>query len=142
KLNGSSGSEVTADGGEAAAQAGGLNLQPATFFEIQANGANGLLQPDALVPTLANEARLRGNLERRKHQVFFADAALGQELAHPFGIQFLEGLHRGDAQFMRITPAEHFFGFYDALQRGQSFRRMNAAQSFDGFYAQKFRAPD
>ncbi len=76
QLNGSSRSEVTADGGEAAAQAGGLNLQPATFFEIQANGANGLLQPDALVPALANEARLRGNLERRKHQVFFADAAL------------------------------------------------------------------
>src|SRR5580698_1246410 len=88
---------------------------------------------------LAHEFRVGLDGNRCERQILAVEAALRQERYCPNGIEPSERLDRGDAQFLRLNPAEEFFSFDDALERGDGFGRIDTTERFDSFDA-KVRA--
>ena len=127
---------MAADGSDAAGEAGGLDLEAAGFFEIGADGDDRLGETHALVAALANEFRIGLKSERRKREIVAVESALRQECDGPCGIEFAERLQsrRCEVPAAAVQP-RNFLCFDDALERGDRFRRVDAAERFDGFDA-------
>src|ERR1700685_2684444 len=141
ELHGRARREVAADFRDAAGEAGGFDLQGARLFEVGADSELRFREAHALVAALADEFGVGLEGERREREIFAVETALRQESNGPTGIEPSERLDRGDAQLLRLLPAEKFFGFDDALERGDRFGRMDAAEGFDGFDAKVCTAP-
>src|SRR5262249_8232842 len=71
-------------------------------------------------------------------QIQLIQAAGGPVLRCRFRIQFLEGLQRGNANFLRMLPAEDFARFENAHQAASGIGRMQSADRFDGFDLKKW----
>ena len=109
------GGQVPAEGRNASRQAGGFDLHGTTFFEVRAHRPDRLPQSHACVPALPHKSRRDWNLQRCEREVFLVNSALGQIIANPVRIEFLERLQRSDAQFLRLDPAKHFLRLEEAL---------------------------
>jgi len=84
---------------------------------------------------LADEFGVGLETERGEREIVAVEAALRQEGDGPCGVELAERLDRGDAQLLRLQPAEESFGFDDALERSDRFGRVDAAECLDGFDA-------
>src|ERR1700738_4039574 len=110
--------QVAIDSGNAAGKAHRANFHTAILFEVDAEGHYGLLQADTSMPALAHKFVVDGHFERSQREIPFAQAALGEKFPRPYWVQLLKRLQGGDAQLLRMSPAEDFLGLDDAFQRG------------------------
>ena len=127
--------EVPTDRGNTAAEAGSFDLKAARFFEVGADGDDGLVEAHTFVTALTHKLAVGREGERRKSEISLLESTVRQEGSGPCKIEFFERLHRGDAQLLRLKPPEEFLGLENALERGDGFGCGNAAESFDGFHA-------